>query len=102
MSRRCEILTSGQYWRTAPVTLLQVGDVFRLFLDSEPVTDGEGCWRWRVVAPPVPNLDGTHDVDAEAVPETEIERAVRTGGMYWPGRRDVTAAEFGRRSRLKA
>lgn len=81
MPRRCEILTDGLDWREITPADLAPGAVFRLFEeDGTPVivTDdltGERVAKWRVA----------ESGEAEPIPESDVERAVRTGGMFWPG-----------------
>lgn len=88
MPRRCEVLTDQRAWVTIATRDLKAGMVYRLFeedgsavLDDE--TDAPG--RWRALADAVPQPDGTATVESEAIPESEIERQVRTHGMFWPG-----------------
>lgn len=85
MARRCEVLVDGRAWRAWAFAELQIGMVFRLFeSDGMPVKDKDDVWRWRALGPPSTHQDGTPRIDAEPVPETEAERAVRQQGMYWP------------------
>ncbi len=80
MTRRCEI-TTPTGWRTLPFAELLIGMVFRLFEPDEmPVADAEGVTRFRALTMP----EGDR-IEAEPVPETEAERAVREEGMFWPG-----------------
>lgn len=84
MARQCEVLT-GQGWRVRAFETLEPGMAFRLFeADGTPVKDADGTWRWRALGPPGRDEAGRPTIDAEPVPETEAERAVRTEGMYWP------------------
>lgn len=86
MNRRCQILTDGQYWRDSRMSDLVEGSVFRLFeLDGREVKDEDGHARWRATAPAL--LDPEADqwkVEAEAIPESDVERTVRTTGWFFP------------------
>ena len=87
MSRRCEVLTTDGTWREVPIAELAAGSIFRLF-DGEtgrPIEDADGARRWRALGPPGVGEDGAPVIDAEQVPESEVERQVREGGMFWPG-----------------
>lgn len=89
MARRCEVWTDGHGWRAYSFAALAVGMVFRLFEEATDarVMDEDGTWRWRVLGAPQVGGDGPPTIEAEPVPETEVERAVRTEGFYWPGDR---------------
>ena len=84
MPRRCEVQTPDG-WRAHVFAALAPGMVFRLFEeDGAPVTDADGVTRWRALGPPG-ETDGRPTIDADQVPETDVERAVRAEGMFWPG-----------------
>lgn len=84
--RRCQVATAGQEWRDAPLESVRDGQVFRLFEeDGSRVTDSDGCWRWRAVGDAYRDDDGRASVDAEGVPDSDVERAVLATGVYWPG-----------------
>lgn len=64
------------------------GQIFRLYEpDGRLVRDGEtGATRWRALADARPAPGGAeHEVDAEAVPDSDVELTVFERGMYWPG-----------------
>lgn len=85
MSRRCEVLGSDGHWRESAHALLQIGDVFQLFeTDGRAVVDDAGFRRWRALAPASATASGAVEIDAEPVPETEVERTVREGRVWWP------------------
>ena len=88
-ARRCEVFTEGREWRAIDRADLTPGMVFRLFeADGAPVTatddeTGEAIDRWRVTGEPR-LVDDEWEIDAEPIPESSVERAVREGGVYWP------------------
>ena len=90
MSRRCEVFTEGREWREIARADLRPGMVFRLFEETgESVAEsddetGETIDRWRVTGDPR-LVDGEWEIEAEPIPESGVERAVRDDGMYWPG-----------------
>lgn len=89
MSRRCQVLSEGQYWRDTPIGDVRAGQVFRMFeADGRPVRDEDGHERWRATSDAVPSgpdaVDVQHRVEAEAIPETDAERQARTGGGFFP------------------
>lgn len=92
MSRRCQVMTEGQFWRDAPIAEVRAGQVFRLFEeDGRPVRDEDGHARWRAVADARRHYSqdsGEYQwrVEAEAVPETEPERRAMSGLGYFPTR----------------
>lgn len=92
MSRRCQVLDAGGYWRDAPIASVRNGQVFRLFEeDNRPVRDEDGHERWRAVADARQHYSqdlGEYQwrVEAEAVPETEVERQATRGVGYFPSR----------------
>ena len=88
MSRRCEVLSGLQGWQAIARGDLKTGMVFRLFEeDGAPVPDAEagGPGRWRALADAMMGEDGQPQVEAEAIPESTVERVVRETGLYWPG-----------------
>lgn len=78
--RRYEIQTASGTWRPLPFDEIRAGMVFRgAEPDGTPVVDGEGVARWRAIT------DAFDDsIEAEPVPESEAERAVREEGIFWP------------------
>ena len=84
MPRRCEVQTPDG-WHAHVFAALIPGMVFRLFEeDGTPVMDADGVMRWRALGLPG-ETDGRPTIDAEQVPETDVERAVRADGVFWPG-----------------
>ncbi len=83
MPRRCEVSTPHG-WCAFPFGKLEPGMIFRLFEeDGAPVADEDGVTRWRALGPPG-EKNGKPTIDAEQVPESEVERQMRTRGMFWP------------------
>ena len=78
--RRCEIQTPDG-WREVAFSTLTPGALFRLFdaVTGAPIEDEDGVTRWRALAVPVGDK-----VEAEQVPESDVERQVRVGGVFWP------------------
>lgn len=83
--RHCEVLSGSGRWQPLAFEALEPGMVFRLFEPAgQPVVDESGASRWRVVGLPTAGEDGRPTVEAEPIPETDAELAVRTEGAYWP------------------
>lgn len=85
MKRRCDILANGQFWRERSLSEVRQGFIFRLYeQNGDQVVDEDGHWRWRALSDAVDVGDGEWEVDAEAVPETEVEAATRSGEGFFP------------------
>ena len=87
MSRRCEVLTEQQTWQEIAADTITAGMIYRIVGPDGPERDvetGEPI-RWRARSDVTRNADGALETDSERVDETEIERAVRETGLYWPG-----------------
>jgi len=85
--RRVEALRGGR-WVPADRQELRAGDVWRLLEpDGSPVQDPEtGAERWRVLEVLGPDPEtGEARFLSEPLPESEIERAARRDGAWWPG-----------------
>jgi len=85
--RRLEVLR-GERWAPIDRRELRAGDVFRLLEpDGSPVRDPEtGAERWRVLEVLAPDPEtGEAPFAAEPLPESEVERAARRDGAWWPG-----------------
>lgn len=87
--RRCQVLAEGQHWREAPLASVRAGQVFRLHeADGSPVLASDGAtWRFRATSDATAVEGGEARVEAEPVPETDVERAAREGPGWWPGER---------------
>ena len=92
MSRRCEVWSAGSGgWSEIAVANLEPDMIFRLVEDDgtpvidENVDTGERVSKWRVLSAPHTDENGRLILDREPIPETDVERALRTGAMYWPG-----------------
>ena len=85
MKRRCDILTDGQFWRERHLSEVRKGMIFRLYeQNGSRVTDEDGHWRWKAVSDAVDAGDGEWEVDAEAIPETDVELATQSGLGFFP------------------
>jgi len=94
VSRRCEVWSAGSGgWSEIAFAALEPDMVFRLFEDDgtpvieENADTGDRVSKWRVVSAPHTNENGRLILDREPIPETDVERALRTGGMHWPNDR---------------
>lgn len=83
-ARRCEVRTPDGGWREIAGADLEPGMVYRLFEpDGSPVVDAEtGATRFRALTAARDDPNG--EVEAEPLPESEVEREVKRVGFWWP------------------